>query len=344
MRIGVVGYGSGGRFFHTPFIEAADGIDLAGVVTRSPMRADQVRGDWPDVPVFQSLRDLLDSGVDAVTITTPPETHRALALEAIDAGVHLVVDKPFMPTSAVAREVEAAANSAGVLLSVFQNRRWDADFQTLAAVIAEGRVGQPWRVSSRFDQDDRGSLRYGPGNGLLLDLGTHLVDQMIWLLGPVVSVTAHLWSVDLPEGPTDAAFALDLVHAGGTASYVESTKAHHVAARELRVYGTSGCYTGGGTDVQAEAVMAGRRPTQDIAGWGHERRELWGRLSTAAGSEVIPSVQGRWHDFYSQFAAATAGRATVPVPAADAVHALEVIDAARRSDSIGRTVVLGQLS
>lgn len=344
MRIGVVGYGRGGRWFHTPFIEAADGIELAGVVARSSVRADQVRGDWPGVPVFGSLRELLASGVDAVTITTPPETHRELALEAIDAGVHVVVDKPFMPSAEIARQVASAASSAGVLLTVYQNRRWDADIRTLAALLGEGRIGEPWRVLSRFDQDDLASLGSGPGNGLLLDLGTHLVDQMIWLLGPVVSVNAHLYSIEFPEGPTDAAFALDLVHVGGVTSYVESTKAHHFSSRELRAYGTGGSYSARGTDVQANAVMAGLRPSQDKASWGFEQPEFWGTLTTATGQEQVLSEQGCWQDFYSQFAAAVAGEAPVPVSLADAIHTLDVIDAARKSACTGHTVALSEPS
>ena len=163
IKLGVVGYGVGGRYFHTPFIEAAEGVELAGVVTRSPVRRAEVEQDWPGVPVFDSLGALLASGVDAVTITTPPETRRELVLEALAAGVHVIADKPFAPTAEVGRELAAAAESAGVLLSVFHNRRWDADIRTLATVIEKGRLGELWRVHSRFDLDDPATLEAGPG-------------------------------------------------------------------------------------------------------------------------------------------------------------------------------------
>ncbi len=199
IRLGVVGYGAGGRFFHAPFIAAAEGVELAGVVTRSPVRRAEVEQDWPGVPVFESLGALLDSGVDAVTITTPPETRRALVLEAIGAGVHVIADKPFAPSAEVGRELAEAAEAAGVLLSVFHNRRWDADVRTLAAVIESGRLGELWRVHSRFDLDDPATLEAGPGGGLLRDIGSHVVDQMVWLLGDVRSVNAHLDWIELPE-------------------------------------------------------------------------------------------------------------------------------------------------
>lgn len=340
LRVGVVGYGAGGRLFHTPFIEAADGVELAGVVARAPARVAEARADWPGVEVFGSLAEMLDSDVDAVTITTPPGTHFDLAKEAIDAGVHVVVDKPFVPSSAEARELIDLATKAGVLLSVYQNRRWDTDLVTLAGVLEAGRIGRVWRVASRMDQDNAASLRAGRGNGLLLDLGTHLLDQMVWLLGPVATVTAQLHHVALDEGFTDAAFALTLVHCGGAVSSVESTKAHRLAVRELRALGTDGAYSATATDVQELAVKAGLRPAHDPDSWGYERTEHWGSLVTASGEERVPSAQGRWHDFYTRFGAAVRGEAEQPVPADEALHVLQVIESARDSALSGGTVAV----
>jgi len=340
VRIGVVGYGTGGQHFHAPFIEAAQGITLAGVVTRSPDRRAAVAKDWPGIPTYDSLGDLLASGVDAVTITTPPSTRRALVLEALAAGVHVIADKPFAPTAEVARELAEAAETAGVLLNVFHNRRWDADVRTLAAVLASGKLGDLWRVHSRFDFDDPGTLEAGPGGGLLRDIGSHIVDQMLWLLGPVRSVTAHLDMVDLPEGPTDAGFTVDLLHETGVRSYVESSKINHIVAREFRVYGSKGSYQVLGTDVQAQAIFAGRRPAEDPRGWGYDAREHWGVITTGAGREIVPSEQGRYHDLYTQFAAAIRGEAEQPVPAYEGIRTLEVLDAARESAQRGVSVQL----
>merc|ERR1711969_422125 len=152
-------------------------IELAGVVARSSERRREVSGDLPGVPTFDSLSALLDSGVDAVTITTPPDPRRDLVLEAVARGVHVIADKPFAPNAASGRELATAAESAGVLLSVFHNRRWDTDIATVAEALPS--LGDIWRCESRFDLDEPGSLDAGPSGGLLRDLGAHLVDQML---------------------------------------------------------------------------------------------------------------------------------------------------------------------
>jgi predicted dehydrogenase len=343
MRVGVVGYGSGGQNFHTPFIDAADDVELVGVVTRSPRRQAAVSRDWPGVPTFDSLTDLLAAGVDAVTISTPPATRRELVQEAVAAGVHVIADKPFAPTASAALELEKAAAAAGVMLSVYHNRRWDADILTLRSVVATGRLGELWRVHSRFDLDDPATLEAGPYGGLLRDIGSHVVDQMLWLLGPVTAVTARLDWVDLPEGRTDAGFFISLRHASGVQSYVESTKINRVAVRELRAYGSDGSYRFQGTDVQAQSIFSGRRPAAERETWGFEPEDHWGVLATAAGEERVPSEQGRYHDLYTQFAAAARGDAPQPVPAAEGIRTLAVLDAARDSDRRGCTVELAPI-
>ena len=178
MRIGLVGYGTGGQHFHAPFIAAAEGVELAGVVARAPATIAKVEADLPGTPIFPSLGAMIAAGgIDAVTITTPPHTRRALVLEAINAGLHVTADKPFAPSAAAGRELDAAAKAKGVVLGVFHNRRLDADIQTLRKVLASGRLGRLWRVHSRMDQDDPATLEAGPTGGLLRDLGSHVVTR-----------------------------------------------------------------------------------------------------------------------------------------------------------------------
>ena len=202
MRLGLVGYGFGGRFFHAPFIVAAEDVELVGVVTRSPQRRAELARDYPGIPAFDSQAALIAAGVDAVTITTPPETRRELVLEAVAAGVHVIADKPFAPTADDGRALVAAAAHASVVLNVFHNRRWDADIRTLAAVLSRGDVGELWRVESRFDADDPATL-----GTPLRDLGSHLVDQALWLLGPAQSIYADLEWVDLLTAASTAGSA-----------------------------------------------------------------------------------------------------------------------------------------
>jgi predicted dehydrogenase len=342
MRLGLVGYGNGGQHFHAPYIAAAEDVELAGVVVRSPERRAELAADFPGVPAFATLGDLLASGVDAVTITTPPATRRELVLEAIAGGVHVIADKPFAPTADAARElVAAAAAAAGVALNAYQNRRWDADIRTLAAVLAEGSLGQLWRIESRFDLDEPGGLDPGPHGGLVRDLGAHLVDQLIWLLGPVRTVHAQLDWVEQPAGRTDVGFTIALEHVSGARSRAAASKMNHNVERELRAYGSGGSYIGRSTDVQTQAIFAGRRPITDGAAWGYEPESAWGVLRTTAGERRVPSARGAYQDYYTQFAAAVRGAAPFPVPSEEAVRTIEVLDAARVSDRDGRVVALG---
>ena len=298
MRIGIVGYGAGGRYFHAPFIEAAEGVELVGIVARSEARRAEAEADFPGLPVYGSLAELLDAGVDAVTITTPPHTRHDLVREAIEAGVHAVADKPFAPTAEAARELAEAATRAGVVLNVYHNRRRDADILTLANVLASEELGETWRVHSTMDQDNAGSLELGASGGLLRDLGSHLVDQMLWLLGPASHVHATLDWTDRFGERTDCGFVVTMTHMSGTVSTVSASKLNHSTTRELRAYGSRGSYIASGADVQAVALMSGRRPIREPATWGIDAAENWGTLSTKDGREAIASAQGNYAGFY----------------------------------------------
>jgi len=340
MRLGLVGYGSGGRHFHAPFIQAAEGVQLAGVVTRSPQRREELAREYPGVHAFDSLDDLLAAGVDAVTITTPPQTRRELVLAAVSAGVHVIADKPFAPTAEGGRELDRAARQAGVILNVYHNRRWDSDIRTLAAVLARGELGELWRIESRFDFDDPETLQSGPTGGLLRDIGSHLVDQALWLLGPARRVYADLDRIELDDGVTDCGFTVAITHTSGVRSHLTSSKLNRIQARELRGYGSAGSYAASGTDVQAQAIFSGLRPHDVGAAWGYEAEHLWGTLATNSGSVRVPSERGAYQDFYTQFAAALSGAVAFPVPASEAIHTLEVLDAARASADEGRVITL----
>ena len=221
MRVGLVGYGVGGRYFHAPFIEAADGCEFVGVVTRSPQRVAEVHQDLPGMPVFGSLGALLDSGVDAVVISTPPQTRRDLVLEAIGRGVPVVADKPFAPTAAAGQELVDAAAAAGVLLSVFHNRRWDTDITTLRGVLDSSVLGDIWRFDSRFDLDHRKPWRPDPTAAYCAISAATLWTRRL-VLGPAQRVSANLDWVDLPEGRTDAGFVITISHDSGAHSHISS--------------------------------------------------------------------------------------------------------------------------
>lgn len=334
VRIGVVGFGSGGMKFHAPFIETADGVTLAGVVTRDPARRQWVAQRHPGVPVFDTLQAMAASGlVVAVTLTTPPQTRRDLVLEALGLGLHVVADKPFAPDAATARELQATAQAAGRRLAVYHNRRWDSDIRTLKAVLDAQAVGTVRRFHSRFDLDEPGTMEPGPAGGLLRDLGSHLVDQALWLCGPVARVYARLDWVESAGGRTDAGFALVLTHVNGVDTHLSASKLNRLQARELRVYGSKGSYVSHSTDVQASAVNDGMTPRGRRETWGFEPESAWGTLATADERRRVPAQQGDYSRYYEAFAQAVRLGTPLPVSASEAVAVIEVLDAARHSDA-----------
>ncbi|RFA10714.1 dehydrogenase [Subtercola boreus] len=339
-RIGVVGYGAGGHFFHTPFIQAVPGWELTGVVTRSDDRRALLATEAPGVPAFDSLDALLDAGVDAVVITTPPETRQDLVLRALERGVHTVADKPFAPDAAAGRLLADAAARSGRILTVFHNRRLDTDIVTLRALITEGGLGDVWRVNSRFDLDDPATLETGPAHGLLRDLGAHLVDQMTHLFGPVARVDAHLDLTRIDGVEVDCGFVVNLHHANGVYTTVSSSKLNHLHEREILAYGSAGSYVSAMTDVQVRQLFSGLRPATHGSGWGVEEPARWGTLRTAAGPRSIPSAAGDYTQYYVQLLAAVRGEGPPPVLLTEALHTLEILDAARQSATEGRSVTL----
>ncbi|MFE4835233.1 Gfo/Idh/MocA family protein [Arthrobacter sp. NPDC056691] len=338
IRIGLVGYGLGGRVFHAPFIQASDKCELVGIVTRSPQRSLQAAEDCPGVQIHPSLKSLVRAGVDAVVVTTPPSTRRELVIEAIASGVHVVADKPFAPSSSGGEYLAEAACTAGVLLNVFQNRRFDSDIVTARSILQEGKLGSIQRLELRCDQDDPSTLDAGPAGGLLRDLGSHVIDQALHLLGPVRDVTAYLdWSHG-PKGSTNTAFMVSMRHASGAHSHVSASKLNRLVSKELRLLGSEGSYVSNYSDVQYEAILAGRRPANDRPSWGFESERRWGTLRVRGEERRIPSWQGDYTTYYDEFAAAISTGAPGPVPAGEAIDVLRVMDAAQVSANEQRTV------
>lgn len=338
IRIGLVGYGAGGRLFHTPYIQASDLCRLAGVVTTSPVRATQVGVDAPGTPVFASPQDLFDSEVDAVVISTPPVTRAALVIDALDRGVNVVADKPFAPSAAAAEELVELAARRGVLLNVFHNRRFDTDIVTARELLDVGALGTVHRLDLRCDQDDPATLEGGPVGGLLRDLGSHVIDQALHLMGPAAFVSAFIDWRELPEGRTDVSFAISIRHRSGAHSHVSSSKVNGLESRELRLLGERGSYVSDYRDVQIDAIRAGRRPTRDRARWGYESPERWGVLSQDGMSKPVPSAQGDYTRFYDALSTAISSGDRGPVPGEEGVAVLRVLDAALISAVESRTV------
>ncbi|MER8231964.1 Gfo/Idh/MocA family oxidoreductase [Streptomyces sp. NPDC094049] len=353
LRVGLVGYGLAGSVFHAPLIAASGDLMLAAVTTRDPERAAGARAAHPGVRVAASPEELWADGpeeLDLIVVASPNRTHVAVATAALEAGLPVVVDKPLAGTATEARALAALAEERGLLLSVFQNRRWDNDFRTLRGLLAEGALGEVQRFESRFERwrpRPKGGWRESGApeeiGGLLYDLGSHVVDQALVLFGPVVTVYAES-DVRRPGAEADDDTFLALTHASGVRShlYVSATAAQ--LGPRFRVLGRDAGFVKYGLDPQEAALREGLRPVPGAA-WGEEPEELWGRLGAGespltGGGVPVASLPGDYPAYYAAVAAALRGAGENPVTAHEAAAALDVLAAARRSAREGVTVTL----
>lgn len=339
MKIGLIGYGKGGRYFHAPLLASMTGATFAGVVTRSPERRQELRKDHPKVPAFDSLAEMVAAGVDAVVISTPLDSRRALILEAIELGVPVVSDKPFAPDAKQAQDLVDAADRRGVLLGVYQNRRWDSDFLTVRKLIDQQVLGQISRFESRVERYSPSSVGKESGGGILLDLGSHLVDQALVLFGPARRVYAEL-AYATPERHVDHGFFVSMVHANGVTSHLWGSCLQNAQGPRFRVNGAQGCYTVDGLDGQEAAALAGLSPKSEGERWGVEEHRRWGWFEQGEHRERVPSERGCWTEFYRQLQEAVTNQGPNPVDAREAVASAKVLDAARISALEGRVVTL----
>jgi scyllo-inositol 2-dehydrogenase (NADP+) len=346
LRVALIGYGLAGRWFHAPLIAAVPELRLTDVITSNPERRRQALEDHPGVRVVAELEELWQGPVlpQLVVVATTNATHVPLALAAIERETAVVVDKPLGVGSAEARRLVRAAERAGVLLTVFQNRRWDSDQLTLRRLLDQGRLGTVLRFESRLErwrpQVDAAAWRSAEpaqGGGQLLDLGSHLVDQAVQLLGPVNHVYAEISS--LRGLPADDDAFLALRHAGGAVSHLHASSLTALPGPRLRVLGTRGAYVIEGLDSQETALRSGRRPDTEPE-WGQEPRSAWGRLESGETEELVPSEPGDWPAFYRQLARALRDGAAPPVDPWDAVETLRILDLARQSAATRRVVAL----
>lgn len=344
-RVGLIGFGAAGSFFHAPFIASTPGLRLASIVTRDPAKAAQARAEYPDA-VIHDRADALwrqPGAVDLVVVAAPNAAHVPLASEAVDAGLAVVVDKPLAVSAADARVLIDRARRRGVMLTVFQNRRYDGDFRTLRQLLAGGSLGRPLRFESRFERwrlvpkpGWRESGDPGAGGGLLMDLGSHLVDQALQLFGPVSTIYAETDRRRDGVAVDDDAFVA-LTHVSGVRSHLWMSVLASQLGPRLRLLGSAGSYVKFGLDGQEDALRAGRRPSSG-GGWGEEPEERWGTVGAADERRPEPTLRGDYGLFYVGVEAALRHGVPPPVDPEESWQALRVIELARQAAGEQRVV------
>lgn len=326
-RVALIGYGLAGKAFHAPLIRATAGLELVAVVSS---RKAEIAADLPVVAVLEALGQALDDpAVDLVVVATPDHLHATQALAALSAGKHVVVDKPLAPTLAEARDIAAQAKRAGKLLSVFHNRRWDADFLTLSHLIGSGELGEIRQFESHFD-------RYRPATGerwkdrraggVWQDLGPHLVDQAIRLFGMPRAVLADL--AVLRPGSDAFDYAHVLLDHGPVRTILHMTQSAPANSLRFVVHGARGSYIKHGLDPQEAQAKAGIAPGDPDWGIDPLPGELTcGHADGTIRAEAVANRRGDYRAFYRDLRAAIANGSANPVPAHEALEVMAVLAA-----------------
>jgi scyllo-inositol 2-dehydrogenase (NADP+) len=347
LRVGLLGYGIAGRFFHAPLVAALPGLELASIVTANPERAEQAAAEHPRAAVLPEPDALWAAAGehDAAVVATPNRTHVELALAALDAGLHVVVDKPLAATAADGRRIAAAADSRGLVAAAFHNRRWDGDSLTVRSLLDRGAVGRPLRFESRFERW-RPAVREGAwreradpseAGGVLFDLGSHLIDQAVWLFGPVRRVFAEV-ETRRPGAAVDDDSFVALAHEGGVRSHLWMSQVAAQAGPRMRLLGSDAAFVKWGLDLQEDQLRSGMKPGD--AGFGREPHERWGTLGSDDDGVRVETEPGAYAAFYQGFERAIRDGEAPPVSAGEAVATLQLIEAALESARAGAAVDL----
>ena len=311
LNVGLVGFGFAGKVFHAPVIRAVEGLRLAAIVQR--------RGPpdplYADVAFVRSVDELLKRPIDLVVVATPNTSHHSIAKQSLDAGRHVVVDKPFTTTMGEAEDLVETAARRRRIVTVYQDRRYTGDFATVQKVVGEGAAGRVVAYESHFDRfrPERKPNAWReeelPGSGVWFDIGPHLFDQALLLFGRPDAIGADI-RVEREGAVVDDAFDVTLHYANMRALLRSSMLAQPVGPTWI-VHGTKGTFIKYGMDPQEAALKEGRTPLE--GDWDTERGELHGKLVTPEGTRVVPTLRSSFAKYYENVRDALLGKAALAV-------------------------------
>jgi predicted dehydrogenase len=343
IEVGLVGFGLAGRAFHAPVIRAVPGLHLAAIVQRSGAEAAE---KYPDVRIVRSLDELLSiPEIRLVVIATPNDTHYPFARQCLEAGRDVVVDKPFATTLEEAKSLVQLAKEKGRLLTVYQNRRYDGDFQAIRQLVAAGTLGRLVRFETSYDRF-RPQLKPGawretsrPGSGILFDIAPHLIDHALVLFGLPEAVTADV-RTERENAAADDAFDITLHYSHGMRAVLRSSILAAAPRSRFVLFGTQGSFVKQAFDPQEANLRRGYIPMD--AAWGAEPEENWGVLTVPSGDSFeqrrIPSAICDYRDYYSNVRDAILGRAALAVTPEYALDVMRMLKLARESSQNRRTI------
>jgi predicted dehydrogenase len=336
IEVGLVGFGLAGRAFHAPVIRAVPGMHLAVIVQRT---GDEAAQKYPDVRIARSLDELLAiREIQLVVIATPNDTHYPMARQCLEAGRDVVVDKPFTTTVEEARSLIEFAKKAGRLITVYQNRRYDGDFQAMRKLAAEGDLGRIVRFETHYDRY-RPQLKpeawretTRPGSGILFDLAPHLIDHALVLFGLPEGVTADVRN-ERENAVADDAFDIMFHYPRALRAVLRSSILAAAPRPRFVLFGTQGSFVKQTVDPQENNLRHGNIPKDGP--WGAEPKENWGVLTIPDGDKFtqrrIPSSNCDFRDYYANVRDALLGKATLAVTPEWAVNVMRLLEMARES-------------
>ncbi|KAF1985022.1 NAD binding Rossmann fold oxidoreductase [Aulographum hederae CBS 113979] len=350
-RVAIIGYGLSAKIFHLPFVLSNPSFKLQAISQRNPTDSNDASKDYPDATVYKKPEEVItDPNVDLVILCTPPTAHFSQAKLALESAKHVLVEKPFAPTMAECDELIAIAKKANKLLTVYQNRRWDNDFQTLSQLIKSNTLGRIVDFESHFDRWDpsaavnKPSGPQYPGSGAVFDLGTHLIDQILFTFGLPQGITGFIGSQLSPASPAESEDACTVLlhYADGlTATVKASVVSPEVDQLRFWVRGERGSYQKCHLDIQESQLLDGVKVSD--ANYAVEPEERWGTLNTVDGNKITsrihPNVKpATYGGYYSALAKALDGKGDVPVKAEDARDVIRIVEMAKESSRLRKTL------
>jgi len=328
-RVGIAGYGLAGRYFHAPFLKAAD-FEVVGALTTKPDRKAAAISDFPEISVVESIEELLKLNLDLLVVASANNAHASQAIAGLKAGVPVVVDKPMGRTLKETKEIIDFSKQVNVPVTTYFNRKWDSDALTIKKIIKEGTLGNIFRLDSRFERFKpeltpgswRESQTASEGGGNLLDLQPHLVSTALDWFGPAELISSSVRSI---RGGSDDDITLVLKHESGVDSYLSASAINGAPGPRIRVTGDKGSLIINDLDPQEPLLRSGKYPKGGQ--WSESTKS---EAFLHLGDKVIsyPSIDGNYSLFYLQVKQALSG-GDWPVTTDEALSVAEIIDKAR---------------
>lgn len=344
LQVGLIGYGFAGRTFHAPVITSVPDLHLKKVVER---RRELSKQRYPWVEVVKSVTDLYnDPSIDLIVVTTPSTMHVEFVRDALNAGKHVVVEKPFTATSAEADELIQLANEKNLVLSVFHNRRWDGDFLTIQQIIKENLLGPIRDCEFRWDRYNPVASGHnwrdqeGKGAGVFYDLGVHLIDQAVQLFGRPQKISGDVQK-KRPGAMAHDYFDITLFYESNLKVTIKSSPFVREESPRYVLYGEKGSFVKYGIDPQERALIEGKSPAI-TPHWGREKEERWGVLHTSIGQVQvkgrIETIPGGYQHYYQNIYDHITKGSPLQVQAEEARYSIYLIEKALQASDEGKVL------